>query len=162
MQNRYALIDFPDTYEMIAEEHKALKERLTQLQQEIRAGQSADRPQALSASAKQDYERFMSEMTAYALREEKHILPVVGHNAAFGRNSAFVLEHNFELAIHYYRTYTDVLRGGGTDRSADAEPAALHNAAQSLRHIAKYFVLEEQFVFPVSEKVMDTLAYNSQ
>ncbi|TLS52599.1 hypothetical protein FE782_08155 [Paenibacillus antri] len=162
MPTRYSLLVFSRTFEPMVEEHDALKKRMRRLQHEVRADAAIADPIQLLRRTKDEFVDFMQDLASYAAWEEHAIFPVVLPNATHGPSTVTVLEHNVEISAHYFRTFLDMTRNeAAMEREAHAAEA-LSNMALTLQHIGKYFKLEEQLVFPVSERLMDTLAYNAQ
>lgn len=162
MAARYSLLVFSRTFEPMVEEHAALKRRLRRLQREVRAGAAIADPIERLRLTSEEFVDFMHDLASYAAWEEHAIFPVVLPNATHGPSAVTVLEHNAELSAHYFRTFLDITRSRAATEREEHAAEALSNMALTLQHIGKYFKLEEELVFPVSERLLDTLAYNAQ
>lgn len=158
--DRYSLLVFYHAFDEVKAEHEALKERLHRLH---RACRTADEQEleACLARTENNFVRLMEDAKAYAARAERDILPVTRPRTEPGSNAVPILDQHLEMALHYYQTYLDMKQNA----ESASEPRFLMERytcmTKALGYILRYFRLEEEFVFPVSEHVMNDLTYNA-
>ncbi|MCI3922218.1 hypothetical protein MO973_18475 [Paenibacillus sp. TRM 82003] len=158
--DRYSLLVFYHTFDDMKAEHAELKHRLRQLH---RAAKTSDEHEiaVFLVQMEDAFIRFMEDVKSYAAKEERDILPVAGPHTELGESAVPILENNLQMACHYYVTFLDM------KRNTDAALLPLFTnerylcLMRALAHVIKYFRIEEEFVFPVSERVMTDLAYNA-
>lgn len=158
-----SLLECLNTFDQVKEEHAALKTRLNDLLQMIQwdsNGSAYVECKATLDLAKDKFVAFMEDLERYLAREERTLFPVARPHTGGAMGPVNVLVQDHVLAREFYEAFLDKNdRYAATGEYKDAEEA-LSYLMQMLMIVSEHFRVEEDVVFPTTERLMEDIEHN--
>jgi len=158
-----SLLECVNTFEQVKEQHAALKARLDDLLQTIEWDPNGSAYVECSAAldlAKDKFIAFMEDVERYLAREERSLFPVARPQTGGAMGPVNVLVQDHVLAKEFFGEFLEKNRRYElTGEYKDAEEALTY-LMQLLMIVSEHLRVEEDVLFPTTERLMEDIEHN--